>query len=493
MTDWTPPGPGPWQQDSAHIPDPMTTGAAEVFPPGFRRGMAEGFARYGLLLDRIDIGLVNGYSYLQPQPFDRPGPDGPPSEDFIHGEIERRTGVAAEAVANKIWRDDMERWDAEIKPAAIRRHRELGDVDLTSLDNAELIDHVRAAAEHVEQMVYQHHSFNVSALFPVGDFALHTSRWTGRPPDSLLGVFDGHSSISAVLSDEIRGAVDALRADETAVALATGSGDASERLAEIRRLVPDVDEYVRSVDFRLTEGFDLIGPTVRERPELTLGKLSAALAADPGQALRRADEFAATLRSEVPEEHRAEFDEILGEARLVYRLRDERGVYSDISAIGLLRLAMLEAGRRVHAAGRLHEAEHVLDSRTEEAIALLEGGGPDADELAARVGAREDLAAADAPRFLGPPPPEPPPVDQLPPPLARVMGSIGFTIVEGILGQLEQPEGDEATVVGIAAAGGLREGPARLVRRSGDGVPGRRRNGQRHESHQHGRPAPRRW
>ena len=264
MTDWTPPGPGPWQQDSAHLPEPMSTGVGEIFPTGFRKGMAEGFARYGLLLDRLDIGMVNGYSYLQPQPFDLPGPDGPPSDEFIHGEIERRTGVAAEAVANKIWRDDMERWDSEIKPASIRRHRELGDLDLATLDDVELSDHIRVVAEHVEEMVYQHHRFNVSAVFPVGDFALLTSGWTGRPPDSLLGVFDGHSSISGVLSDEIRKAVDALRTDETAVALVTSSGDATERLAEIRRLVNDVDEYVRSVDFRLTEGFDIVAPTVRE-------------------------------------------------------------------------------------------------------------------------------------------------------------------------------------------------------------------------------------
>jgi pyruvate,water dikinase len=202
---------------------------------------------------------------------------------------------------------------------------------------------------------------------------------------------------------------------------------------------------------------------VRERPELTLGKLAAALDAEPESALRRSDEFAATLRSEVPEEHRSMFDEVLSEARLVYRLRDERGVYSDISAIGLLRLAMMEVGRRAHAAGRLHEPEHVLDARMEEAVAILDGGGPDADELAARVGTRDEAAAAGAPRFLGPPPPEPPPVDQLPPPLARVMGSIGFTIVEGILGQLEQPEGDESTVIGIPAAGGVYEGPARLI------------------------------
>src|SRR5829696_1906131 len=38
----------------------------------------------------------------------------------------------------------------------------------------------------------------------------------------------------------------------------------------------------------------------------------------------------ADVRSQVADEHGQSFDELLGEARLLYRLRDERGVYSDI-------------------------------------------------------------------------------------------------------------------------------------------------------------------
>ena len=63
------------------------------------------------------------------------------------------------------------------------------------------------------------------------------------------------------------------------------------------------------------------------------------------------DDLIAGVRSKVPEEHRAEFDELLGEARLMYRLRDERGVYSDIWASGLMRRAALAAGRRARERG----------------------------------------------------------------------------------------------------------------------------------------------
>lgn len=54
-------------------------------------------------------------------------------------------------------------------------------------------------------------------------------------------------------------------------------------------------------------------------------------------------------------------------------------------------------------------------------------------------------------------------MDMLPPPLARLMSAAGFTI-DGILGQMEKPEGSESTVVGIPAASGSYEGTARVVR-----------------------------
>ena len=48
-----------------------------------------------------------------------------------------------------------------------------------------------------------------------------------------------------------------------------------------------------------------------------------------------------------------QLDELLAEARHNYRLRDERGVYSDIWASGLMRRAALAAGRRLAARGRI--------------------------------------------------------------------------------------------------------------------------------------------
>jgi len=461
--DWEPPGPGPWQQDSAHNPVANTRLMQEAYPEGFNRGFTEAFAGYGVLLDRLAMASINGFTYHQPQPFDLPGPDGPKDPEWIGAEFGRRAGVAAHAFEARIWRDGIRRWDDELKPAAIARHRAL-DVDLSALDDIELGTHIDACIDHVGEMVYQHHRHNAHALVPVGDFLLQAAAWTGRPPGTLLAVFDGHSQVSSVVAPEMQPALEALRKDDDARALLFSGGDAADVLTGLREQVPEVGEYIDSVHFRLLDGFDVTSPTIGERPDALVGRLQAGLDVDVDDALRRSDATAAELRAAVPEEHRAAFDDLLAEGRLVYRLRDERGLYSEISAIGLLRLALLELGRRLHQRGRVQVADDVLDASPGEIRAMLAGGdAPSAQELHERAVERMERTLAGAPRHLGPPPPAPPPVDGLPPALARLMSAVGF-FIEGILGQKEAPEGDATTIIGIPGAQGVVEGPVRLVR-----------------------------
>jgi phosphohistidine swiveling domain-containing protein len=275
-------------------------------------------------------------------------------------------------------------------------------------------------------------------------------------------VLDGYSPISGAAPADMHDALEAIRSNPDAVALLDAAGDPGARLDQLRAALPEVDDYVRSIDYRMVEGFDIVGPTLREQPTMILGKLTAGLNADPNAARQRSDAAAADLRAEVPAEHQPAFDELLEEARAVYRLRDERGIYSDISAIGLLRLAMLEAGRRAADRGLIHERDHMLDATVDEAIAVLGGAGPSADELASRGTRRRELSAAGAPRHLGPPAPEPPPLDGLPPALGRVMAAVGLTI-DGVLGQLDEAAGDDSVVIGIPGNAGVYEGTARLI------------------------------
>ncbi len=365
---------------------------------------------------------------------------------------------------DRIWRDEIRLWDAEVKPTAQARHRELGGIDLGALDDAGLLTHLQTCLAHVTAMVYQHHRYNCHALVPVGDFVLHTAGWTHRPPMSLYGVLDGFSPVSNVSSPEIQNSVAALRADQDALDLLHSGGDPAAVLAELRSRVPEVDDYVANVHFRLIEGFDIVNPTTGEHPDVIIGRLAAATATTGNPSIERADALAASLRAEVPAEHQASFDDLLAEARLVYRLRDERGIYSEIAAIGLLRLRLLEIGRRLVAAGRMSDVEHTFELHSAELEPILAGStGPSSEELQQRRELRLQLTLDGPPRHLGPPPPPPPPLEMLPPAAARVMAAVGFSI-EGILGQLDEPAGTATSIIGIAGAAGVYEGTARLVR-----------------------------
>ena len=466
---WDAPGPGPWVQDRAHFPMAATAMLQSQYPANFALGFSDGFAPWGGLLDTVSMRFVNGFSYVQPVPFDAPGPDGPPSHDGIVAEIGRRTGLAAAAFEQRIWRDALGRWEAEVKPAATAKHRGFGDRDLTTLSTAELRDHLHGCIEHFGAMWRQHHTFNMMAMVPVGDFMLHTAGWTGRDPGTIFTVLDGFSPVSSVLPPEIEAAIDAISGDREARALLAGTTPADECLAALSARVPAVAEVVASMGFRLAAGFDITNPTIRERPDVVLGRLRAALDHDPETSKQRADALAAELRAEVPEQHRAEFDELLAEARLMYRLRDERGLYSDSAGAGLVRLALIELGRRLHAEGRIAVMYDALDLTPTEVDALLDGSpAPSAAELSARVANRKAVSRLGAPRFLGDaPPPPPPPLDGLPAPLARLMGAFGF-MFGGIVGEIDSPMGDADTIVGIPGSAGTYEGIARIVRNFDD-------------------------
>jgi phosphohistidine swiveling domain-containing protein len=465
---WTPPGPGPWRQDRAHLPAAVTPLLQEIYPAGFSKGFGEAFAPWGVLLDTMNLAYVNGFSYVQPLPFDAPGPDGPKTPDQLGAEIGRRTGLAAEAFERRIWREAVRFWDEERKPASIAQHQQLADVDLRALDTEGLRDHLHRCIEHLGEMWAQHHRFNAMAMLPVGDFILHAVRWTGRPPVPMFAVFDGWSPVSGVVPPELVPAVDTLQADSDARALLDSDESAEERMAELRRRIPSVDAYMRGSGYRLAAGFDLTNPTIGERPDIVLDRIRACIDHDRDAAADRADAVALDLRAAVPEEDRDTFDDLLAEARFVYRLRDERGLYSDAPAVGLLRLALIELGRRLFDAGRINFMYDTLDVTSADIDALLDGSPtPTADELSARVALRKKSSADGAPGLLGPPPPPPPPVDALPPPLARVMSALGFYI-EGVLGDVETPMGDADMIIGVGGSAGVFEGSARIVRNFDD-------------------------
>ncbi|MDE2210810.1 MAG: hypothetical protein KGJ99_13875 [Betaproteobacteria bacterium] len=430
----------------------MTRYFQETHPPSFKSGTHD-FARfYGMLIDGLQMAYVNGFGYHQVLP----APD---------VEIPERFKRADQVFAQKLWREQLRDWDENRKPSSIATHRELQAVNPDALSATELVTYLTRCRDHHSAMIAQHMRFTASAVLPTGDFLAHAGDWTGLPPSELLGLMRGSAVVSAGGSDEMERLKAALAQDPAARDVLASDGDAAQVLASLRSRKGEagsaVSGYLDLVGNRLIDGFDIAEPSALELPDALLRALRIAVSGD-AQAASDVDRRIAEVRAQVPAAHQAEFDELLGEARLTYRLRDERGVYSDTWAAGLMRRAALAAGRRVADRGRIATSQQMLDASLDEMCALVAGtGGPSADELAKRAGYRATHTAKDVPSHLGPPAPPPPDLAALPPSAGRVMRATFIAL--GHLFGSSQAQHEDKVLYGLGASKGRYEGPARRV------------------------------
>jgi pyruvate,water dikinase len=447
-----PPGPGFWELDPVHFPRPLTRYWTEIHPAAFARGTGD-FARfYGMLIGGLEMAYVNGFAYKRV---------GPLADDEVPVRFQR----AEEVFAGKLWREQLREWDETCKPTSIAAHRELQAIDPDGLSDEELVTYLARCRDHHATMIAQHMRFTAGAVVPTGDFLAHVGDWTGLPPSELLGLMRGASPVSAGASAELERLIAAIAEDPSARELLSSDDDPGEVLAALRAHGGEagaaVSGYLDLVGNRLLDGFDISEPSALELPDVLLRAIRTAV---EGGELEETDveDQIADVRGQVPAEQQAQFDELLGEARANYRLRDERGVYSDIWASGIMRRAVLAAGRRLAAAGRIHDAVHLVDAGFEEMRTLLSGsGGPSADELAARSAYRAAHTAKEAPATMGVPPPPPPDPSGLPPAVARLMRATGIAL--GALFGSSEAAHEDLLLRGLAASRGVYAGPARLV------------------------------
>jgi pyruvate,water dikinase len=465
-----PPGKGPWELESTHFSRPVTAFAQARFADGFVRGFTEGTSRFGLLLDHLEPGFSRAFMYTQPVAFGAPpGAMGPPPKPVLqlltrlHPAMRKRIRRSAEAIESKLWREDLKRWDEVDKPAAIVEHRAIQAVDVEGLSDEALGQHLVVCAEHVADSVYLHHKYTIPASLPVGDFLAGATAWTGRTSGELLGLLRGRSAISrGFAAVELEDAGKAIASSDPARAIMAGPSRAGEKLEALAAdpvAGPSVSTYLDAVRWR-SVGYDVADKTAGEMPDMLVAALGSAVGGVSSS--QDEDTGLATIRELVAEEHREDFDDRLGEVRLMYRLRDERGAYADGWATGLARRALLETGRRLSDSGRLRHPEHAVQLTANEAAALLRGHpGPGADEAAERHQWWEFHTIDDAPRFLGAMPAPPPPVEWLPKRARRSARAMNVFIEN--LFTVPDTANTDTVLSGLAVNTGIYEGPARLV------------------------------
>ncbi len=462
--------PGQWFSDGLHGPRPYTPIGARCFGDPIEVGSRAGAARYGMLSDGIGVEFMQRFEYIHPRPLvRRPPGDHDTSRAAFEAmvaatpELQFRLRTAEETLATKRWEVDLKHWDEVGRPWLMGRTLALTDVDPSTLDDEGLETLLRSTVEQSEVAMRMHHILNPMSGIPSQRFYAFSVRHSGVPFPEQIALMQGASPASIGDEPELRAVATAVAAAGVADALLDADAEPAEQIERLRSHEGDVGEtmraYIRLAGYRSIGGWEPMEPSALEQP---IGIIATIRTAIEGERPQVDPAFVASIRDQVPDEHRDEWDRLYADARRFARVKDERDIYCNIRASGLVRRATLEVGRRLHAAGRIDDVEHATEGSVAELAALLRGEpSVSAQQLADRHQYRLTYTIKDIPETVGEPLDPPVPWRWLPGPwqqLAQPPDAPG-----NARDVVSADEGSERVITGTTAQHGTYEGPARIV------------------------------
>lgn len=351
---WDAPGKGDWRGMGDHFPRALTPEYQRLLARGMETGEADFFERYGLPARTLQPAFVHGRVFISAAPLVGPATNRVPPAALMWLAVRlvpafrRRAANAARAAVTRPWRDEADRWYAVERTGWQERNHSLDTVEPAALTDDELITHLCAVRSNAYDGYVDHFRLHGADLVPTGLFLSRAEDWG-------IDLVD-------------------------ATALLAGSSPVSRGEGNLP-------------GWRLLTGYDL---DERCACELSLPPppTRPAVAVDPA--------LEDKLRLMVPEDDRAEWDEVLADARATYGVRDDNGLLTAAWPVGLLRRAMLEAGRRLVERGALRHRDHALELTFDELVASFDRRGPGADMAALRHAERRELSSQTAPASLGP-------------------------------------------------------------------------------------------
>ena len=404
--------------------------------PGAGTGTGRGFRELGVPLGSLEFRTVNGLVYSRVFPLigaNKPPKKLPPLPLLklatkLHPEMRRRAKIAAQTVANPPWRAKTKEWH---RPGGLRdtytdQNLKIQRINPSDLDDAALIAHALTTIDHGRQCFEDHLYLHNFDLGPIGMLLHVTSQWGFATPE-ILELLEGASPSTTAAGREL--------GDIRKAIIAAGANPTN--LDDIRNVSADVaralDAFLERRGNMIISRYDIDALTLGESPDvLYMRIMSAPIDNDDDNERRRiaaVHRRIAHVRARVAEQHQAEFDQLVTEARDAMDLRDENGPITLEWPYGLVRRALLEIGKRMQQRGLVHAPEHALEMTLAEISDALGNNSPGADELAGRHHWRTTVNIEDAPRKLGTPEPVPP-LDILPKDLAFVAGIIQKVVVE---------------------------------------------------------------
>lgn len=451
------PGPGSWELDRSHYDAAITPISAEIMREATEAAYRKLFETLGVPADGVEVRVLHGFVYSRVRPFFgadsasvRTPPDWLAKAVFrLHPELRRREQRASEFLGGDQFREVLDDWENRIRPELVARNLELQRRDLSSIDDAALANHLDELLQHMRSTFEEHHRLHGYDLGPLGTFVIECRDWGIETADALAALAGASPSTVGPRTAlaEIRKLVEA-------------AGITPTSLDDVRNVSEEaahkLDAYLERHGSVVFSSYDIDSPTLQERPELVLSTIMHARVADGDN---EDGTQAAELRDRIPAASQRDFDRLLNDARDAMDMRDNNGPITLEWPVGLVRRGLLEAGRRLKAAGRIVDVDHVFELSRSEVLPVLRGApAPDAATLTSRATERRRLAELDPPALLGPPADEPP-LHVIPPSMARALDTI--FVISSALGIIGGEAGESMSGTGIGDS--VITGPVRIA------------------------------
>lgn len=464
------PGPGVWELDNSHFSRPMSLFSKEMFTHSLVQGLKEGTSRYGLALSHLSYEMVNGFFYKKAVIYGLSDDhvQDLPKDLFERSDFVNRLEEGERALESRKWRADLKRWDEEVKPDSIKRNKRLQSISLESLGADKLIKHINECRENALEMMYRHHLFTIPAVLPIGLYISKVCAWSGVSSSELLNLLQGSTPGSkGAAENELDALVHYLEAENISPNEFSNI-PATEVLKQIKSRSKDIQNalqrYFDFAGYRLVTGYDVTDQYGYDMPEILVNNiLNHFKKSDSNNDNHLINEKTEAIRSKVPNKYHAEFDSLLEDARMINRLRDERGIYNDVLGTGLARRAILEAGKRMEEQGCLSDRNLLLHASFNEMVLIIQNKCNELNQtLEERFDWWKNNTVDDAPLTLGGESLPPPPITIFPEKARTAMIAL-FTAMHEIYDDSKSSTNQKKIISGMPVNAGIYEGIARII------------------------------
>jgi rifampicin phosphotransferase len=458
------PPPGYWERETSHSPKPFSRLCGSLEVPTVNAGFRAMFEEFGFLVETLEIREIGGWMYLRMVPII--------DQDLLARRLER----CVQAVSSHHHRELLTRWDHQWRAELRDRIAQLREVDLTALSDAQLDEHLGAAADLFQDAHRIHFVLQGAIVLALGDLASTCRDLLGWDDAATLDLLNGLSTMStgpAVRLWELAGMVRS-RPQLAAWLENVDAETAATHLSEIdvefatafRQFQDEFGSRSLSLEFAdpsLSEEPGLLLRLVRDQvlsgydPQASAGRLAAKREAALASAR-------AALGS-LPPAEQERFERALTVARQAYPLREDNEPYTISMPTAVVRYAALELGKRLARTGQIDRAEDVFLLDFADARAALNDGRDRRSTTSTRRAERAWIDAHPGPASYGTPPGPPPPLDHLPPEVRLAMHALQWHAghVFGFDHLARSTPSPTLITSGIAASPGSYTGPARIV------------------------------